>query len=440
MRCSSLSSSRAAALAKAGGVIAACAAVAAVPLDLRMGTFRQPVTGTPLLISAAVAAVALLLLPRLSAAGVARAACGAGAVSLGCSFTLRLRSDGAGDLGPAASSAYGAFEPVALLLVLLISARRATPVGAALGVPLLTAAVVLRPLAIRVQEGSTTVALFLALLTGAALAAGLTARLVVAAREQRDERIRLDQRVDFARDLHDFVAHHVTGIVVQAQGARAVAEKNPELVEPALELIERTGAEALESMRRMVGALREEAGGGAGAGAGVPLPVDSGLDGVRSLVDGFAYPGARIRLVERGPLDGIPAEVASSIHRVVMEALTNVARHSHGCGTVEVLLTAAPGGVVDVEIRDDGAGRRVPGGGSGRSGNGYGYGLRGLRERVALAGGTFRAGPGGGDGGGGDDGDGWTVAASFPGASAAFHGDAGDGRAAGLRTERGGTG
>ncbi|WP_344571361.1 sensor histidine kinase [Streptomyces fulvorobeus] len=406
-------------------------------LDLWVGTFRQPVTGTPLLMSAAVVAVVLVLLPRLSAAGVARAACGAGVVSLVCSLALHLRSDGEGGFGPAASSAYGAFEPVALLVVLLISARRVTPLGAALGVPLLTAAVVLRPLAIRVHEGSTTVALFLALLTSAALAAGLTARLVVAAREQRDERIRLDQRVDFARDLHDFVAHHVTGIVVQAQGARAVAAKNPELVEPALELIERTGAEALESMRRMVGALREEGRDGEAVGGGIPLPVNSGLEGVRSLVDGFAHSGARIRLVERGPLDDIPAEVASSIHRVVMEALTNVARHSHGCGTVEVLLTAAPGGAVDVEIRDDGDGRRALGTGNGRSGSGYG--LRGLRERVSLAGGTFRAGPGRGSGSGVDEG-GWTVSASFPGATAVLHGDGGDGRAAGIRAGMGGIG
>ena len=424
MRSLPLSSGRAAALVRAGGVIAACAAVTAVLLDMRMGTFRQPVTGAPLLISAAAAAVVLVLLARLSAAGVAWAACGMGTVSLGCSVALRLHVDGAGDLDPAASSAYGAFEAVALLVILLICARRATPVGAAFGAPLLTAAVVLRPVAIRAQEGSVTVALFLALLAGAALAAGLTSRLVAAAREQRDERIRLDQRIGFARDLHDYVAHHVTGIIVQAQGARAIAAKNPDLVQPALELIEQTGAEALESMRRMVGALRDEAGGGAGSGAAVALPVDSGLDGVRSLVDGFALPDTRIQLVERGPLDGIPAEVTSSIHRVVMEALTNVTRHSHSCDTVEVLLTAVPTGTVDVEIRDNGHARRST------PSSGNGYGLRGLRERVTLAGGTFRAGPRSGDRGE----TGWTVAASFPGRAAASPGGASDCRAESVGT------
>ena len=187
----------------------------AVLLDMRMGTFRQPVTGAPLLISAAAAAVVLVLLARLSAAGVAWAACGMGTVSLGCSVALRLHVDGAVISTRRPRPRTGAFEAVALLVILLICARRATPVGAAFGAPLLTAAVVLRPVAIRAQGASVTVALFLALLAGAALAAGLTSRLVAAAREQRDAADRRDQRIGFARDLHDYVAHHVTGIIVR---------------------------------------------------------------------------------------------------------------------------------------------------------------------------------------------------------------------------------
>ncbi|MEU5675081.1 histidine kinase dimerization/phosphoacceptor domain-containing protein, partial [Micromonospora sp. NPDC047753] len=72
---------------------------------------------------------------------------------------------------------------------------------------------------------------------------GLYLRVVAAGRERAIALVRAEQRAEFARDLHDFIAHHVTGIVVQAQGARFVAEQDPQRVIVALEQIERAGAE-----------------------------------------------------------------------------------------------------------------------------------------------------------------------------------------------------
>ena len=135
-----------------------------------------------------------------------------------------------------------------------------------------------------------------ALAAAGAAGVGLYLRIMAAGRERAMDAVRAEQRAEFARDLHDFIAHHVTGIVVQAQGARFVAEQDPQRVIVALEQIERAGAETMASMRRMVGVLRDP-----DARPDAPLAPLAGVTDLAPLLDGFnggrraAGPAARRR-------------------------------------------------------------------------------------------------------------------------------------------------
>ncbi|MEU5342386.1 histidine kinase [Streptomyces sp. NPDC020766] len=360
----------------------------ALGLDDRFGNRSAKPVG------ALAAVVAVVGTPWLGARALPVAGALAGVTSLAVSVLLRVGPGSAPD--PLASDAYGLAEPTALLwLMLLVTlrGRRSWVVWAA--PPLLWAAIVLRPLAVAVGENSVIVALFLAVGATAVLGGGVAWRLVVADRRRRAATLRLEQRAEFARDLHDFVAHHVTGIVVQAQGALAIAQRRPELVPPALERIEHAGSEALTSMRQMVGMLRDTDGEPALA----PL---AGMAEVRSLVEEFsAVGGASARLELTGPFDDLPVEVTTTAHRVVMEALTNVRKHAQGCTEVRVRAVRCGDGVT-VRVSDDGRPRRRTSGG--------GFGLRGLAERVHMVGGDLRTGPVA-EGG-------WSVEATVPAAPA----------------------
>ena len=101
--------------------------------------------------------------------------------------------------------------------------------------------------------------------------------------------VRAEQRAEFARDLHDFIAHHVTGIVVQAQGARFIAEQDPQRVLLALEQIEQAGAETMASMRRMVGVLRDPQ-----APPDAPLAPVAGVAELAPLLDQFNGAGGPV--------------------------------------------------------------------------------------------------------------------------------------------------
>ncbi|WP_299537829.1 sensor histidine kinase [uncultured Streptomyces sp.] len=357
------------------GALVLCFLGAVLLLDIDAGTLIHQGTGILLFLSTCAAAVAFPAVGiRLPPPVLAWGACAVSVVSLACSTALGVMAGGAS--GPDdASDTYTLFEPVALTVLLHLTARRGSPKGTAVALPLLLSALVLRPLVVEVDEGSSIVALILTLVGSGALASGLTVRLVVASRRQHAEQIRLEQRLAFARDLHDFVAHHISGIVVQAQGARAVAAKKPEAVGDALELIESTGAEALGAMRKMVGALRQDA---------APDPRTPGADGVRALVAECRIPGVQVDLVEAGPVDALPADAVRLVERVVMEALTNIRKHARSCTVVRVSLDVSRRRVI-ARIADDGR----PG-----TSDGAGYGLRGLREVTGAAGGTLTAGPG----------------------------------------------
>ncbi|MFC8146051.1 sensor histidine kinase [Streptomyces paradoxus] len=207
------------------------------------------------------------------------------------------------------------------------------------------------------------------------------------------------ERVAIAADLHDFVAHHVTGILVQTQMARMMADRRqPQELDPVLAGIERAATEALASMRRTVGVLRDT-----GPEAADRRPVGD-LAGIADLVEGFASPVQKCVLRRDPEVSGaLPHEVQAAAFRVVQEALTNVRRHAADATAVTVRLTC-PAGRLEVTVTDDGHGvTQLP-----EAAHGGGFGIVGLTERVTALGGDLRAGPRTGGGAG------WRVRAVFP--------------------------
>jgi signal transduction histidine kinase len=208
------------------------------------------------------------------------------------------------------------------------------------------------------------------------------------------EAVRRDERLTMARELHDVVAHHVTGIVVQAQAGQLVARKNPAKAGESLAGIEAAGTEALAAVRRVVGVLREDKGESAGDGG---QGVSAGRDRIADLVWRFERIGPPVHLELPAHEDLWPAEVAGAVHRVVQESLTNVVRHAEHARAVTVALSEVDG-TVTVLVADDGESAPI--------GVHGGYGIVGMRERVEALGGTLAAGPAPGGG--------WQVQGTLP--------------------------
>jgi signal transduction histidine kinase len=204
------------------------------------------------------------------------------------------------------------------------------------------------------------------------------------------------ERMALARELHDVVAHHVTGIVVQAQAARLMAEKNPQIAVEAMGRIENAGVEALAAMRRLVRSMRGDAPAGSSEFS-EQATTDLGAD-LRKLVESANH-GVPTSMHLDLPPD-LPHEVGRSALRLVQESLTNVGKHASDA-TDAFVLAEVSGSELHLRVTDNGhETARRPAGGSG------GYGLVGMRERVALLKGRLSAGRG-------PDG-GWRVEAWLP--------------------------
>ncbi|MDP9797369.1 signal transduction histidine kinase [Catenuloplanes nepalensis] len=191
-----------------------------------------------------------------------------------------------------------------------------------------------------------------------------------------------EERARIARELHDVVAHHVSVIVVQADGARYALDTAPEQAREALGTISSTGREALTELRGLLGVLRSDSGdsgdsGGAGDG---PAP-QPGVAAIEALVDGAAIPAT---LSVTGRERPVTAGLGLTAYRVVQEALTNALKHG-GPGTTAAVTLTWRRTALTVEVTDTGAG---PAGTPG------GHGITGMRERVASAGGRLETGPG----------------------------------------------
>ncbi|MFJ9697081.1 sensor histidine kinase [Kitasatospora sp. NPDC101183] len=186
------------------------------------------------------------------------------------------------------------------------------------------------------------------------------------------------ERLRIARELHDMVAHSIGIIAIQAGMGRRVMDTQPAETRTALDAIETTSRETLAGLRRMLGALRQAEAEAA------PLEVAPGLAELDRLVTRTAGAGVRVALTRSGEARALPPEVDLAAYRIVQEAVTNVVKHS-GTRDCHVSVEYGAGGLA-LSVVDLGTG--AP-----HSGTGTGYGLAGMRERVALLHGEFSAGP-----------------------------------------------
>jgi signal transduction histidine kinase len=242
---------------------------------------------------------------------------------------------------------------------------------------------------------------------GVAVATGLWLRLLDSRHQAAIAAARRGERLDLARELHDAAAHHITGIVIQAQAARIQAARGaggPDdgVLGGALAGIEVAGADALAAMRQVIGLLRDTGGGPAAGEMADAGGLRPGPEQLADLVGRFAGRGPAVRLrLPSGPGEPAwPPEVTTTVYRVVQESLTNIARHAGGAGEVTVTL-AHDQRAITVEVTDD-----APPAASPRFPHSGGYGLVGMRERVEALGGTLSAGPGPAAG--------WSVLAALP--------------------------
>ncbi|WP_433328595.1 sensor histidine kinase [Spirillospora sp. CA-294931] len=199
-------------------------------------------------------------------------------------------------------------------------------------------------------------------------------RRIVQAERAAEHRL-TEQRLDFAREVHDVVAHTMAGIAVQAAAALRLLDDPPPEVRTALVDIRTASREALHDLKETVGSMRC-----------APQSASKGLDHLEALVTAVRKAGVPVTLEREGAPRPLPARVDHVAYRVVQESLTNVLRHAgHGAGA-GVRLEYGPSELL-VHVTDDGTG-----------GDGTGHGLAGMRERVEALGGTTRAGnrPGGG--------------------------------------------
>ncbi|MET9412956.1 histidine kinase [Streptomyces klenkii] len=305
----------------------------------------------------------------------------AAAVSLVASAALMI--------GPHPRIVWGMGEDVALLVLFtLVVSKSSNRVAGVLG-PLLAVAVVAAPMRDLNPEWFTALFSMLLVVVGTY---SLLLRGHATQRVRDLTAVRTAERLELARELHDLVAHHITGIAVQAQAARFTAVEGPAAA-GAFERIETSAGEALGAMRRLVSVLRE--------GEAETEPV-AGLPEVRALTEAFARTGPPVVLyIEQGLESWIPAEVAAGVHRVVREALTNIRKHAADATAVRIGIRGVPAGV-ELRIADDGRNAAaLP-----EKARGGGFGLVGLSERAKAMGGLLRAGPA-------PEG-GWEVTALFP--------------------------
>jgi signal transduction histidine kinase len=195
-------------------------------------------------------------------------------------------------------------------------------------------------------------------------------------RELEAARAAAEERTRIARELHDIVSHSISVVTIQTQAVRRRLGPDHAAEAKDLAAVEATAREALAEMRRLFGVLRSE-------GESLDLAPQPGLGELDRLVDQVGAGDMRVRLrIEGDPVPLSPG-VDLAAYRIAQEGLTNALRHA-GASEAQVLVRYAPQRL-DVEVVDNGRGL---------SGNGTGgHGLVGIRERVALYGGTLSLEP-----------------------------------------------
>lgn len=194
------------------------------------------------------------------------------------------------------------------------------------------------------------------------------------------------ERARIARELHDVVAHNVSVMVVQADGAAYVMDAAPDQARQALETISSTGRQALAEMRRLLGVLRT--GDTRESGEYVPQPD---VEQIEDLLDQVRQSGLAVDFRVEGTPRPLPSGVELTAYRIVQEALTNTRKHGGPNAGASVRLVYFDDGL-GLLVEDDGRGAAhelYEDGGA----DGAGHGMIGMRERVGMVGGTLDAGP-----------------------------------------------
>lgn len=206
------------------------------------------------------------------------------------------------------------------------------------------------------------------------------------------------ERSRIAREMHDIVSHSLTVMVTLADGSAATSARDPGRAAEGMRLVADTGRDALVEMRRMLGVLADPDTTAADARA--PQPGTAALP---ELLESFRAAGLPVTLTTAGAGVTDP-NLQPTVYRIVQEALTNALRHAPSARRVDVTIERVDGDL-RVEVVDDGVGsqRSLV---DARHSGADGHGLIGMRERVALYGGTFDAGPRGING--------WRVRAVLP--------------------------
>jgi signal transduction histidine kinase len=186
------------------------------------------------------------------------------------------------------------------------------------------------------------------------------------------------ERARIARELHDVVAHNVSVMVVQADGASYALDDDPESARKALLAIAQTGRTALTEMRRMLGVLRSADD----VGVYAPQP---GIEQLGDLLEQVRAAGLAVTLTVEGVPREMPTGLALAVYRIVQESLTNTRKHGGPNAKATVALVYTEDSLV-LRITDNGRGELAPG-------DGAGHGMVGMRERVNVFDGTLEAGP-----------------------------------------------
>ena len=199
------------------------------------------------------------------------------------------------------------------------------------------------------------------------------------ARAQAEERAVFGERVRIARELHDVVAHHVSVMGIQAAAARRTMDKDAGRARIALTAVEQGARTAVDELHRMLGALRAPDD---------PAPsAAAGIEGVEALTDRVRDAGLTADFAVYGDPVPLPASISQAAYRIVQEAVTNTLKHAHATG-VDVRIRYLTEDL-EIDVADDGRGS-FP--------TRAGLGLIGMRERVAVHGGTLEAAPRSGGG------------------------------------------
>lgn len=336
------------------------------------GVFREDVVWRPVAIVLAVALVFTLLWRRTHPLAMVAVAFGAViAISI-----ASLRADGP----------VGLYTMIFIVLLPYSLFRWGAGREAAIGLAIILVAGALGT-AVDYTGVVDTVFGGLFLLFPAALGASVRYRTTARLREM--DQVRLREREQLARELHDTVAHHISAIAIRAQAGRVVAASRPDAALDALDVIEEEASRTLAEMRGMVGVLRR--------GEQPDLAPQRGVADIERLARSVGD-RPRVEVDLSGDLDDLSPSVGAAIYRIAQESITNAVRHARHPTRIDVSVVGDDD-CLRLTVSDDGDASST-----GRSSEGYG--LVGMAERAMLLGGTLEAGPS-------PDG-GWTVTAVLP--------------------------